>query len=37
VGTLTLGYDISTPTIRFDETANDYRFVADAVKFVYVQ
>jgi hypothetical protein len=37
VGTLTLGYGISTPTIRFDETANDYRFVADAVKFVYVR
>ena len=37
VGTLTLGYGISTPTIRFDETANDYRFVANAVKFVYVQ
>jgi hypothetical protein len=37
VGTLTLGYGISTPTIHFDETANDYRFVADAVKFVYVR
>jgi len=37
VGTLTLNLTVTTPSIRFDETANDNRFIADAVKFVYVK
>lgn len=37
VGTLTLNLTVTTPAIRFEETANDYRLIADAVKFVYVK
>ena len=36
VGTITLNAGVTTPTIRFDETANNNRFYADAVKFFYV-
>ena len=34
VGTITLDTGVNNPTIRFDETQNDNRFYADAVKFV---
>jgi hypothetical protein len=36
VGTLTLKSGVTTPTVRFDETANNNRFYADAVKFHYL-
>src|ERR1035438_5552030 len=36
VGTLTLNSGVTTPTVRFDETANNNRFYADAVKFHYL-
>ena len=36
VGTLTLNAGVTSPTVRFDETANTGNFLADAVKFHYV-
>jgi hypothetical protein len=33
VGTLTLNSGVNNPTVRFDETANNNRFYADAVLF----
>ena len=36
VGTMTNNPGVSTVSVRFDETANNNRFYADAVKFVYL-